>query len=362
MTTEIIWVRGSERIPYTHPSTYFCLGVRGSGKSSFLESIGERYLAHGSAILDLFGSRDGENLAWLRSDHAKDKKILLLRGSQVDVQAPCDTKEASKLELEDFNRYDILISSAPLYTGPDDEFDNASKITQLLYQRRHWDRLIYLAVREASNLYFSRLKIVANQTIAKAEMVYLCREMRHSGIALGLDTLRFTAIDIDIRSISDYLILKAQGLQGLSRDLYWLYSLFRPPMVQNLPKDKFIIVTKQGSIGIGRFDPVVWHKQEREDIVNRLGLKIEYGEIVEMGKNMGTFRTMSDEEHSQMIRLYIEEGMGMSKISKEMERSSATVKSHLDAHNAAVVRSGFCPSCKRVKSPFETKAAARTPA
>jgi hypothetical protein len=358
----LIWIRGSERIPYTRPSTFFCLGVRGSGKSSFLESIGERYLTHGSAILDLFASRDGENLAWLRSDYAKNKKILLLRGSQVDVQAPCDVKEASKLELEDFNRYDILISSAPLYTNPDDEFDNASKITQLLYQRRHWDRLIYMAVREASNLYFSRLKIVSNQTVAKAEMVYLCREMRHSGIALGLDTLRFTAIDIDIRSISDYLVLKAQGLQGLSHDLFWLYSLFKPPMVQNLPKDKFIIVTKRGSIGIGQFDPIVWHKQEREDITKDLGLKIEYGEAVELGKNMGTFRTMSDQEHSQIVRLYIEGGIGMSKIAQEIGRSSATVKAHLDAHSAAVIRSGFCASCKRVRSPLETQAAVRTPA
>ncbi len=43
-----------------------------------------------------------------------------------------------------------------------------------------------MIVREATNLYFSRLKIVANQTLAKSEMVYLIREARHAGVALGL--------------------------------------------------------------------------------------------------------------------------------------------------------------------------------
>lgn len=361
MTGGIRWVRGAEHIPYHRPATFFCLGVRGTGKSSFLESTAEKYLGHGSAVLDLFGSRDGENLAWLRSDFAKDGKVLLLRGSYVDVMAPCDVKEASRLELGDFEKYDIIISSAPLYLSPDDEFDNASKITQLLYQRRHWNRLIYMVVREASNLYFSRLKIVANQTIAKSEMVYLCREMRHSGIALGLDTLRFTAIDIDIRSISDYLILKAQGLQGLSRDLYWLYSIFKPSMVQNLPKDKFIIVTKQGSVGVGQFDQIKWHKQEREDIVNRLGLRIEYGEAVEAGKNLGTFKTIGDEEHAKIIKFYTEDDLGMTKIAGQMGRSSASIKRAIDNHNEAIGRSGFCPLCRRVRSTLDIHLATRAP-
>jgi hypothetical protein len=41
---------------------------------------------------------------------------------------------------------------------------------------------------------------------------------------LALDSVRFFSIDIDIRTLADYLILKSQGMQGLSRDLKWLYS------------------------------------------------------------------------------------------------------------------------------------------
>jgi hypothetical protein len=45
---------------------------------------------------------------------------------------------------------------------------------------------------------------------------------------------RFYSIDIDIRSLSDYLILKAQGLQGLTKDLSWLYAYIEPHTLRKL--------------------------------------------------------------------------------------------------------------------------------
>ena len=62
---KVNWVRGNDNISFNRPHTFFTLGVRGSGKSSLLEHIGELYLNEGHGILDLFGSRDGENMAWL---------------------------------------------------------------------------------------------------------------------------------------------------------------------------------------------------------------------------------------------------------------------------------------------------------
>jgi hypothetical protein len=47
----------------------------------------------------------------------------------------------------------------------------------------------------------------------------MIREARHMGLVLGFDSIRYYAIDIDIRNLADYLILKAQGVQGLARDL-----------------------------------------------------------------------------------------------------------------------------------------------
>jgi len=351
---KVLWVRGNESIGFNRPSTWFNLGVRGSGKSSLLECVGEQYLAKGHTILDLFGSRDGEGLAWLRSPYARDKKILLLRGEYVDVEAPCDVKTVKQLRLRDFEAYDILISASPLYRNIDDEFINAAAITDKLYRRLSWKRLIYGLVREASNLYYSRLKVSDNQIFAKSQMIYMLREARHCGVALGLDSVRYYAIDIDVRSISDFMILKSQGIDGLTSDLHWLYSIFHPHIIRNMPPQYFIILSRKGAIGIGHFAEVPWHKRERENILRATGIKVEYGEPVKAAEYRGTYKTVGDEEHSEMIRLYIEEGLGSDKIGARLGRSSRTPLLHIKSHNGAVERSGFCPKCRRVKSPYES--------
>lgn len=359
MKVKVQWVRGGERISFNRPHTWFDLGVRGSGKSSFLESIGQQYLAKGHTVLDLFGSRDGEGLAWLRSPWSKDKKILLLHGESCDVTAPCDTKKVQQLNLKDFEEYDILISASPLYLNMDDEFINAAQITDKLFRRLSWRSLVYGVVREAANLYYSRLKVSDNQIFAKSQMIYLLREARHVGLALGLDSIRYYAIDIDIRSISDYIILKAQGIDGLSKDLSWLYSIFHPHVIRNMPPQFFFILTRKGSIGTGEFNEIPWHKKERENIMRSVGVTVEYGEPVEKGEYRGKFKTVGDVEHAEIIRLYIEEDLGVDKIGKKLGRSSRTPYEHIKQHNKAVERSGFCPSCRRVKSKYESQPAVK---
>jgi len=242
------------------------IGTRGAGKSTFLEKLGCYYVEKGQGTLDLFGSRDGEGLAWLRSPYAENKKFLLLHGESVDVTAPCDTKAASKLKLRDFDAYDFIISASPLYLSPDDEFINAAQITDRVYKRLSWKRYVYGIVREAANLYYSRLKVSDNQIFAKSQMVYLIREARHVGLALGLDSVRYYAIDIDIRNLSDYIILKSQGLFGLTKDLNWLYSIFEPYIIRNMPAKHFLVVSRRGAIGVGEFKELSWHKKERENI------------------------------------------------------------------------------------------------
>lgn len=70
------------------------------------------------------------------------------------------------------------------------------------------------------------MKVAENKTQAKAEMGYLIREARHMGVAMGLDTQRYKAVDIDIRSTIDYLFFKCLGIDGLPRDLHWVYRFF----------------------------------------------------------------------------------------------------------------------------------------
>ena len=119
-----------------------------------------------------------------------------------------------------------MFSASPLYLDFNDEIRQAARLLDLLYKRITWKRLIYMVVREAANLYYSRLRVSENQLVAKSQTTYLVREARHCGLALGLDTQRFYGVDIEIRHLADFLIMKAQGMFGLPQDLDWLYSFF----------------------------------------------------------------------------------------------------------------------------------------
>lgn len=356
----IRWVRGSERISFNRPHVWFCLGVRGSGKSSFLEKIACYYLDKGHGILDLFASRDSENLAWLRSPYAKDKKFLLVHGETVDVvESPCDTKPAAKVVLSDFEKYDFVISSAALYLNPDDEFLNAARLTDKIYKRLSWKKLIFMMIREASNLYYSRLKLVENQIFAKSQMIYLIREGRHCGLALGLDTLRFYSVDIDIRSLSDYIILKSQGMMGLTKDLKWVYRFFHDYVIRDMPPQYFFILSRRGAVGQGMFKQIPWHKREKENILKAVGIECKYGEPIEEAQYRGTYRTVGDKEHAEMIKLYIEAGLSVDRIAERLKRSSRTSWKHVKHHNSMIEKTGSCPACRRVKSKYEREIARR---
>jgi len=307
----------------------------------------------------LFGSRDGESLAWLRSPIAKDKKVLLLKGENVDVECSFPVKSAEAVTVQDFEANDIIVSSSPLYLNMDQEFAYAAKLTDILYKRLFHNKLIFLVCREAANFYYSRLKVSDSQLYAKAQMTYLIREARHMGIALGLDSIRFYAIDIDIRSLSDYLILKSQGVQGLSKDLKWLYKYVSPSLMRYMKPEQFIMLTNRGSIGYGVFPEIPWHKRERENILSDVGIKVEYGEVLKESESKGTFRTVSDKEHVEMVRLFIEENLGFVKMGLRVNRSSATTQEHVNIHNALVRGSGFCTSCRRANGKYYDKVAER---
>jgi hypothetical protein len=76
---KIAWVRMNDNITFTVPNTWFCPKLRGEAKSTFLERVGMNHMEKGTVLFDLFASRDGENLAWLRSPYAKEKDSALER-------------------------------------------------------------------------------------------------------------------------------------------------------------------------------------------------------------------------------------------------------------------------------------------
>lgn len=169
------------------------------------------------------------------------------------------------------------------------------------------------------------------------------------GLALGLDSLKYTSIDIDMRMLTDFQIIKSLGRFGLPDDLKWLYSFVRPEFIRKMGKGEFCIVTNSGAIGIGVFQPLSWHKQEREDILKAVDVKVEYGEAPKLGEDRRTYKTIGDEEHAEIMALYLDSNQSMAKIEKQKGRSRSTIKAQIDEHMEAVARSGFCPKCQRIQ-------------
>ena len=96
----------------------------------------------------------------------------------------------------------------------------------------------------------------------------------------------------------------------------------------------------------------------RENILRAVGIQLEYGEPVEAGEYRGTFKAVGEQEHAEIIRLYVE-GYGMAKIANELDRSSRTIHRHILEHDQAVARSRFFPACRRVHSEYEGRRAER---
>ena len=297
--------------------------------------------------MDAFGSVDGENLAWLRSDLIKNKEVCLLKGENVDVKTEHDVKLVENLSLKDLERYDLIISSHPLYLNRDHEYYSIGTLVGLLYKRLHWQRLLCMIAREASSLWYSRIKVSESQTNMKSEALYMFREMRHVGVSLALDSLRLQGIDIDLRTHTDFLFIKSQGIDGLPDNLSFLYyNYFNPSFLRNMKPWEFALVCRKGSLGVGHFPYHEWHKLPKENIVKNVGLKIEYGVELEQPRDMGTFQSIGDVEHLKIMELYAE-GLGYNKIHVQLNRSTKSLHDHIHKHNDAVNRSGFCAVCRR---------------
>jgi len=357
MSLLIQWIRGFNAFSFNKANIITSTGIRGSGKSALAEVFGELYLEEGHSVLDLFGARDAEGLAILRSQYANELKFLLLHGENVEVvSAPCEAKPASEIDSNDLKKYDVIISVSPLYSNSSDEFLQIGHLMdRIFYRRLHWKRLIYCIVREAANLYYSRIKATDSQHQAKSSMVYLIRQSRHVGLALGMDTLRVHSIDVDIRSLTDYLFIKSVGFYGLHPDLRWLYSIFRPDKLQKMPPSKFIALTQEGDIGVGHFELPPWHKLEHENIMDIVGVKVEYKEPVRSGADRGTYKTIGDKEHVEIMRMYADEGLSYIRIGDALGRSSRTAHEAVKRHNRLVESNGFCPICRRVGGDYEKR-------
>jgi energy-coupling factor transporter ATP-binding protein EcfA2 len=326
------------------PTAMVIYGRTGSGKSSLVECIAHNY----STVIDLFGSRDNESLAWCRSP--RQDSILLLKGSSTDVDCSWPAKNVADVTLEDIGKYKAVISCSAFYAHSKEEWRSLEKLMTRLWYRTHWADAWCLAIREAANLLYSRLSLGENQQEAKSYIIYVLREMRHCGIAPVVDAIRWFSIDIDIRSIAQYTFLKAQGIEGLPKNLHFVYKYYDPFGVMRMGVDKFIVVSAAGPIGDGRNDCPYWHKTESENLLQLLDIRIDHGELPTSDDTSGSH--VNEYEHVRIVQARYESPEGersMEKISSRVGRSSATVYKHIRYHNNAIRSMGECDRCARVK-------------
>jgi hypothetical protein len=337
----------------TLPLVFAIYGGTGEGKSSIVETLSDHY----PLILDLFGSRDNEGLAWLRSH--RGEHALLLHGDSVKVESKYPSMSVSEFmnaSWKELFQYKVIISVSAFYSTIEEEWFLMTKIFDKLWNRQSWNpkTLIALAVREAANLIYSRQSIGDSQVQAKNYITYVLRELRHHGFALIFDSVRWYDIDIAIRKIAHYTFLKAQGIEGLPADLQFLYSWFDPYGVMQMGIEKFILYHRKGALAYGSTTCTYWHKQEDENLLTLFEIKVAKAEDKpELGKG----GNVGDYEHVKILELRAAQRpdgkrLSMEKIGRLVGRSSKTIHKHISQHNNMISKAGECPYCARVNHPF----------
>jgi len=339
-----VWIRGYEKLAFHRPKIWLPVGLPGAGKSSLLESLSCRY----EKTIDLFGSRDNEALAWCRAPRYSSNEILFITGDSVELSGKWDTVPISKITLEDIQAHRLSLSAHSFYGNYEEEFYGMNQILKQFWRRVSWDKPYFLLVREAANWIYARVRLVKNQSLAKAQFIHTMRELRHGGTSIGADTIRWTSIDKEVRDVADYMFIKRVGVHGLPSDIRWLYRYIKPSSLMNPPPSVFVLVSNAGPIAMGKFEEIPWHKKEKEDIMKILGIKRVQGEIPKYA--IGGRNIVSDFEHIDLIQLYLETS-SMEKVAERLGRSSRTVHDHIWAHNQGVEELGFCKRCRRAKGP-----------
>ena len=336
----IKWIRGPETIKYNRPNTYLVMGGRGSGKSSLLEAIGSRY----PKVIDVFGSKDAECLSWCKPE-SPFKKVLFVIGRNMKViSKKYQTIQAEEITLKDFEENEVITTTYAFFNTIKEYFEALQKITTLLWeQRTYWNEPWFLLIREAANWIYARLQVVKDSDSAKADFIQMLREARHSGIAVGVDTIRWTNIDKEVRDIADHTFIKKVGAIGLPKDLRFIYRYVNPNSLMKLKQPNFILLTNEGNLGIGKFEYPQWHKEEKENIMFNLGIETQkLCQEPEKGTNVSIL------EHAKIIETY-NRNKSLRKTAAIVSREHHTVQKHVNLHNDTIKEVGYCLECRTAK-------------
>ena len=178
---------------------------------------------------------------------------------------------------------------------------------------------------------YSRLQVVKDTQKAKSQTIEFLRQSRHIGVAVGVDTIRYTGVDTELRGVIDYIFIKGTGIEGLPKDyLRWVYSYIKPRAIDTLHPQYAIVISKQRPMAIFKIEYPWWHKEEKEDILETLDIGIEYNQEEE-SKPQGK---VTNDIHKRIVELKEKEGKSYMTIASELGLNERTVGVHYRKHQA----------------------------
>lgn len=341
------------------PLLVFIEGVKDSGKSNTSEFFASQALKLGCHVVDMYGAYGGESLGWLRSEFSKDRKFLLLHGSDVKVNlvdggladrvykdGRLAIKKTIDFSADDLEEFDIVLSTSLFYSSMKSENENLDAIVERLAKRLHWKTVCWTIVREAADIFFSRLRTSFAIANVKQDTAALLRKAKHAGVGMFLDTQALMDVDKSIRRITDFFVLKSQGYEMLPDEMAWLYKYVSLLKSMRLEKNQCLIISRESNVGEMTIPKVQWHKERREDMLEICGIEPEILQTYEIRTELSPL------EHFEIVNLY-KHGASMVQIAGIVGKvrgslSSWTVDKQIQAHNKAVVENKSCPLCAEI--------------
>ena len=334
------------RFDFNRPVTYLVMGNRNTGKSAFIEVLAEN---HDNTIIDLYGSKDNENLCWCRKTSPIDD-ILLVHGDNTTVTASFDTAPISDVNLSTLEGYKAVVTCNSFFSSDNIKFDALEKLTGVLYERTQWNKghLMFMAFRETMDLIYSKMHQGVGEKDAKAQLLYFMRQLRHFGVSVGADMLRWTGIDKELRDLSEYIVFKKIGYKGLPRDLRFIYKYVNPITFRYMKHNQIVMLQENGNMSLGKFDLPKYHKEEGVDLLRELDITISHSAAPESS----TQQKIGDMEHFIIMELY-KKHQSYRVVSEHLpeagyeQRSISSIGYQVTQHNKAVKQKGSCDRCNR---------------
>lgn len=323
---------GYEKLDFTKPSTWWFFGKRFSGKSSGSEMIAAKHIDKGATVFDLFAARDNENLAWGRSPY---QDVLYVVGDNAILKTDLPWCKVSDFSLKEAEKHQVVVTCPGFYLRNEDlQYVSLSRLVDILKWRDEWEKLDVLVVREASRLITSRIRAgkVKSRMEAQYDFIDLHNEAYHTGLTACIDSLRYKAIDIDVREVANYTVVKKTGKMGFPEELKFVLSKVHPNYLRRMPPGDLTLYTDNDNIAVGRFEEVPWHIERGENIMKSLKLvpepdpKWKSGEVQDAHR--GAEPEVNEEIHDRMVEMQ-SKGASYREIQREMGFSLETIFKHL---------------------------------